>query len=49
VVAEHPLSFLDKSGQRVEVPVCIVYCFEESGKLAGERIYLNDALLPAMS
>ena len=49
VIAEHTLSFLDNSGQRVEVPVCIVYCFDETGKLAGERIYFNDALLPAMS
>jgi len=48
VVAEHLLSFRDKKGQPVEVPVCIIYRFDDKRKLAGERIYFNDALLPAM-
>ena len=29
----------------MEVPMCIIYCFDEAGKLSAERIYFNEAQL----
>lgn len=43
LIAEHVLHFTSKEGQPVEVPMCIVYCFDEAGKLSEERIYINEA------
>ena len=43
VIAEHVLHFTSKKGQPVEVPMCIVYCFDEAGKLSEERIYIDEA------
>ena len=42
LIAEHVLHFADK-GQPVEVPMCIVYCFDEAGKLSEERVYIDEA------
>jgi steroid delta-isomerase-like uncharacterized protein len=33
------------TGRRFEVPLCAVLPFDEDGKLAGERVYLDGALL----
>lgn len=33
------------TGRKVEVPLCAVFPFDEEGKLAGERVYLDGALL----
>lgn len=33
------------TGKRVEVPLCAVLPFDREGKLAGERVYLDGALL----
>ena len=33
------------TGRKVEVPICAVFPFDEEGKLAGERVYLDGALL----
>jgi ketosteroid isomerase-like protein len=43
VIAEHVLHFTSKKGQPVEVPMCIVYCFDEAGKLSEERVYIDEA------
>ena len=43
VIAEHVLHFTNKKGQPVEVPMCIVYCFDEAGKLSEERVYIDEA------
>ncbi len=43
VIAEHVLHFTNKKGQPVEVPMCIVYCFDEVGKLSEERVYIDEA------
>jgi ketosteroid isomerase-like protein len=43
LIAEHVLHFTNKKGQPVEVPMCIVYCFDEAGKLSQERIYIDEA------
>jgi hypothetical protein len=43
LIAEHVLHFTDKKGQSVEVPMCIVYCFDEAGKLSEERVYIDEA------
>jgi ketosteroid isomerase-like protein len=45
LIAEHVLHFTSKEGQPVEVPMCIIYCFDEAGKLSEERIYINEAPL----
>jgi steroid delta-isomerase-like uncharacterized protein len=34
-----PWRGLPATGRRVEVPLCGVYTFDDSGRLAGERIY----------
>ena len=36
LIAEHVLHFTNKKGRPVEVPMCIVYCFDEAGKLSEE-------------
>ena len=36
---------LQATGRSFEVPVCTVYTFDEEGKLAGERVYFDSALL----
>ena len=33
------------TGRKVEVPLCAVFPFDAEGKLAGERVYLDGALL----
>ncbi|HEX8174144.1 MAG TPA: nuclear transport factor 2 family protein [Pyrinomonadaceae bacterium] len=33
------------TGRDFEIPVCTVYTFDEDGKLAGERVYFDSALL----
>ena len=33
------------TGQRFEIPACAVFTFDEAGKLAGEGVYLDGALL----
>ncbi len=43
LIAEHVLHFINKKGQPVEVPMCIVYCFDEAGKLSEERVYIDEA------
>ncbi len=43
LIAEHVLHFTNKKGQPVEVPLCIVYCFDETGKLSEERVYIDEA------
>ena len=43
LIAEHVLHFTNKQGQPVEVPMCIVYCFDEAGKLSEERVYIDEA------
>ena len=43
LIAEHVLHFNAKNGQPVEVPMCIVYCFDEAGKLSEERVYIDEA------
>ena len=45
LIAEHLLCFTDKKGQPVEVPMCIIYCFDEAGKLSEERIYIDESKL----
>jgi hypothetical protein len=45
LIAEHLLCFTNKQGQTVEVPACIVYCFNEAGKLSEERIYIDESKL----
>lgn len=45
VIAEHVLHFTNKKGEAVQVPMCIVYCFDEADKLSEERIYVNEALM----
>ena len=42
LIAEHVLHFTNKKGQPVEVPMCIVYCFDEAGKLSEERVYIDE-------
>ena len=43
LIAEHVLRFTNKNGLPVEVPMCIVYCFDEAGKLSEERVYIDEA------
>jgi hypothetical protein len=43
LIAEHVLHFTNKQGQAVAVPMCIVYCFDEAGKLSEERVYIDEA------
>ena len=43
LIAEHVLHFTNKQGQPVAVPMCIVYCFDEAGKLSEERVYIDEA------
>jgi hypothetical protein len=43
LIAEHALHFTNKKGQPVEVPMCIVYCCDEAGKLSEERVYIDEA------
>ncbi|MBI3246383.1 MAG: nuclear transport factor 2 family protein [Deltaproteobacteria bacterium] len=43
LIAEHVLHFTNKKGQPVGVPMCIVYCFDEAGKLSEERVYIDEA------
>jgi hypothetical protein len=43
VIAEHVLHFTNTKGQPVAVPMCIVYCFDEAGKLCEERVYIDEA------
>lgn len=45
LIAEHLLCFTNKQGQTVEVPTCIVYCFNDLGKLSQERIYIDESKL----
>jgi hypothetical protein len=45
LIAEHLLRFTNKQGQSVEVPMCIIYCFNEAGKLSEERIYIDETKL----
>ena len=45
LIAEHILHFTNKNGQPVEVPMCIIYCFDEAGKLSEERVYIDEARL----
>jgi hypothetical protein len=37
------LHFTNTQGQPVAVPMCIVYCFDETGKLSEERVYIDEA------
>lgn len=47
LIAEHVLHFTNQQGQPITVPMCIVYCFDEAGKLSAERVYIDEAkLLP---
>jgi hypothetical protein len=43
LIAEHVLHCTNKQEQPVEVPMCIVYCFNEAGKLSEERVYIDEA------
>jgi hypothetical protein len=43
LIAEHVLHFTNKAGEAVEVPMCIVYCFDELGKLREERVYIDES------
>jgi len=43
LIAEHVLHFTNKKGQPITVPMCIVYCFDEAGKLSEERVYIDEA------
>ncbi len=43
LIAEHVLHFTNQNGQPVEVPMCIVCCFDEAGKLSEERVYIDEA------
>jgi hypothetical protein len=45
LIAEHVLHFTNKQGQPVGVPMCIIYCFDEAGKLIEERVYIDEAKL----
>jgi len=45
LIAEHLLCFTNKQGQSVEVPMCIIYCFNKAGKLSEERIYIDETKL----
>jgi len=45
LIAEHLLCFTNRQGQPVEVPLCMIYCFDEGGKLNEERIYINETRL----
>jgi steroid delta-isomerase-like uncharacterized protein len=40
-----PWRGLPATGRRVEVPLCGVYTFDDSGRLAGERIYYDRATI----
>src|SRR5437870_5320287 len=42
LIAEHVLHFTNQKGQSVEVAMCIVYCFDEAGKLSEERVYIDE-------
>jgi hypothetical protein len=45
LIAEHSLCFTNQQGQPVEVPMCIIYCFNDAGKLSEERIYIDESKL----
>jgi hypothetical protein len=42
LIAEHVLHFTNQKGRPVEVPMCIVYCFDQAGKLSEERVYIDE-------
>lgn len=42
LIAEHMLHFTNQKGQAVAVPMCVIYCFDEAGKLSEERIFFNE-------
>jgi hypothetical protein len=43
IIAEHVLHCTNTQGQAVTVPMGIVYCFDEVGKLREERIDIDEA------
>jgi len=45
LIAEHLLCFTNRQGQPIKVPMCIIYCFNEAGKLSEERIYIDETKL----
>jgi len=45
LIAEHILHFTNQKGQPVSVPICIVYCFDDAGKLSEKRIYIDETRL----
>lgn len=47
LTAEHtgPWQGIPATGRKVELPLCAVFPFDQEGKLAGERVYLDGALL----
>ncbi len=45
LIAEHLLCFTSKQGQPIAVPMCIIYCFDDAGKLSEERIYIDETRL----
>jgi hypothetical protein len=47
VSGEHAYTWqgIPATGRRFEVPLCAVFLFDEEGKLAGERVYMDGALL----
>lgn len=47
VTGEHTGTWqgIPATGKRFEVPLCAVFVFDGEGKLAGERVYMDGALL----
>jgi steroid delta-isomerase-like uncharacterized protein len=47
VTGEHTSTWqgIPATGRRIEVPLCAVFPFDGEGKLMGERVYLDGALL----
>ena len=47
VTGEHTNTWqgIPATQRRFEVPLCAVFLFDEEGKLAGERVYMDGALL----
>jgi hypothetical protein len=43
LITDHVLHFTNQKGQPVEVPICIIYCFDETGELTVERVYIDEA------
>lgn len=45
--AEHASEWqgIPATGKKIEVPLCAVFPFDEDGKLAGERVYLDGGVL----